>query len=125
MKKALRYNELDELAWERQHGCYDEPELDEYYGVTDPMDVSGDVCWDEVVDKMVEEEYDEPCDFENGIMGSDIRKSHECNEFKPLQVCVSTARVSGLGKTDDILSLISTLLEPDVKYHYEFRFFKA
>lgn len=111
MGKALRYNELDELAWEYEHGCYDAP--------------AGDECWDEVIDEMLADEYDEPCEFENGIMGSDIRKSHECDKFKPLQVCVSTARVSGLGETDDILSLISTLLEPDVKYHYEFRFFKA
>lgn len=134
MRKALRYNELDELAWERQHGCYDEPELDEYYGVTDPMDVSGDVCWDEVVDKMVEEEYDEPCDFENGIMGSDIKKSHECDEFKPLPGgyeeigdifhVVGIGRISGFGTGEDIALAVQSLMVKDRQYHYEFEFFE-
>ena len=134
MKRTMNYRELDEYVWERQHGCYDEPELDEYYGVTDPMDVSGDVCWDEVVDKMVEEEYDEPCDFENGIMGSDIKKSHECDEFKPLPGgyeeigdifhVVGIGRISGFGTGEDIALAVQSLMVKDRQYHYEFEFFE-
>ena len=106
--RKLRYNELDELDWELKHGCYDGP--------------CGDECWDEVCEEMLEEE--EVCNFEEGIMGSDITNSHECDEFK-LAPIVSSGKLAGYGDTPDIVQLVCTMLDPTKKYHFEFNYFLA
>jgi len=130
--KKLRYNELDEMAWEYEHGCYDGP--------------CGDECWDEIdwtevdrnlrktgyADKFAED--DEPCDFENGIMGSDIKKSHERDEFKPLNEptyesdvfhVASSGNIAGVGTGEDIVLAIKAMLMFYRDYHFEFKFFEA
>ena len=136
MRKALRYNELDELAWEAEHGCDvygdidDEDEFDWYE--ENVLACGSD--WHEDCPEEEPTEDDEPCDFENGIMGSDIRKSHECNEFKPLPGgyeeigdifhVVGIGRISGFGTGEDIALAMQSLMVKDRQYHYEFEFFE-
>lgn len=112
MKRALRYNELDELAWETEHGCIDHACEDE--------------CWDEVCTREMyedapEEEFVPDDETGPGIFGNEL--NHEQNANASVSSCVSSGRISGHGDPDDILSLIATLLEPAVDCHYTFEFF--
>ena len=114
MKRALRYNELDELAWEEEHGC-----IDHAYG---------DECWDEAIAREMNEipqyeDFAEDDETGPGIFGNEL--NHEQNSEKGPCACVSNGKLFGHGEADDILSLISTLLEPERDYHFEFGFFEA
>lgn len=114
MKRALRYNELDELAWEEAH--------EHAMG-----DECGDVCWDEYISHLHEnpqyEDFAEDDETGAGIFGNEL--NHEQNAEKGPCACVSNGKLFGHGEADDILSLISTLLEPGRDYHFEFGFFEA
>lgn len=122
MKKALRYNELDELAWEEEHGCVDHQMDDEY----------GDVCWDEYISHLHENPQDE--DFAEddetgaGIFGNEL--NHEQNAQNHCKApeyctCISNGTVYGHGEKDEIGRMIFNLLEPFKDYHFEFKFFEA
>ena len=68
MKRALRYNELDELAWEEEHGC-----IDHAYG---------DECWDEAIAREMyedapDEEFESDDETGPGIFGNEL--NHEQN----------------------------------------------
>lgn len=138
MKKALRYNELDELAWEEEHGCVDH--------------AYGDECWDEAIQRELAEEEDDwyvnhvlSCaekSHENpqyeefaeddetgaGIFGNELNhKQNAQNHCKAPEycTCVSNGTVYGHGEKDEIERVIFNLLEPFKDYHFEFKFFEA
>lgn len=102
--RKLRYNELDEMAWEEAHGCTEHPEFDE--------------DWDEI-------EEDEPV---KGIFGYDITNSHDIHEFKPgakkLTRLASSGKLNGMGDKDDILTVVDRVLGGETTFHYEFRFWQ-
>ncbi len=122
MKKALRYNELDELAWEEEHGCVDHAYEDE----------CGDVCWDEYSSHLHEnpqdEDFAEDDETGEGIFGNEL--NHEQNAQNHCKApeyctCVSNGTVYGHGEKDEIERVVFNLLEPFKDYHFEFKFFEA
>lgn len=126
MKRALRYNELDELAWEEKHGCVDHAMDDE----------CGDVCWDRAM-RELQEEYEREHLHENpqyedfaeddetgtGIFGNEL--NHEQNAKSEPSGVVSNGKVFGHGEKDEIIRTIFDLLAPCRDYHFEFGFFEA
>ena len=106
--KKLRYNELDEMAWEYEHGCYDCAVGDE----------CGDECWDEACQRELEDETGE------GIFGSELKKEPPPMP-KAYCTCVSNGTVYGHGEKDEIERVVFNLLEPFKDYHFEFKFFEA
>lgn len=128
MKKALRYNELDELAWEEAH--------EHAMG-----DECGDVCWDQVMHELQDEyecehSHENPQDEEfaeddetgPGIFGNEL--NHEQNAQNHCKApeyctCISNGTVYGHGEKDEIERVIFNLLEPFKDYHFEFKFFEA
>ena len=122
MKKALRYNELDELAWEAEHGCTDYGDIDD----EDEFDwyeehVLG--CASNSHENPQYEDFAEDDETGPGIFGNKL--NYEQNSEKGPCACVSNGKLFGHGEADDILSLVSTLLEPGRDYHFEFGFFEA
>lgn len=116
MKRALRYNELDELAWEVKHGCDDHA-----YG-----DECGDECWDEVIKRTaMPPEDEEPEDDETGpgIFGNEL--NHAPKPEKEYCTCVSNGKLFGHGEKDEIIRMVFDILEPFKDYHFEFGFFEA
>lgn len=122
MKKALRYNELDELAWEEEHGCVDHAYEDE----------CGDVCWDEYISHLHEnpqyEDFAEDDETGTGIFGNEL--NHEQNAQNHCKApeyctCISNGTVYGHGEKDEIERVVFNLLEPFKDYHFEFKFFEA
>ena len=119
MKKALRYNELDEMAWEAEHGCVDH--------------AYGDECWDEVCARELHEnpqyeEFAEDDETGEGIFGNEL--NHEQNAQNHCKApeyctCVSNGTVYGHGERDEIERVVFNLLEPFKDYHFEFKFFEA
>lgn len=114
MKKAYRYNELDELDWESKHGCIDEP--------------CGDECWDEAVARecaeMPEfEDYDLDDETSPGIFGFEL--NHQKNQNTRPCGRMTSGRLSGHGEKDQILETIANLLAEGADYHFEFNFFEA
>lgn len=114
MKKAYRYNELDELDWESKHGCIDEP--------------CGDECWDEAVARecaeMPEiEDFDLDDETGPGIFGFEL--NHEKNAKHDASMCISNGYICGLGGKTEILDVISRVLNTEHDHHFEFKFFDA
>ena len=119
MKRALRYNELDELAWELEHGCVDH--------------AYGDECWDEACAREMyedapDEEFIEDDETGAGIFGNEL--NHEQNAQNHCKApeyctCVSNGAVYGHGEKDEIERVVFNLLEPFKDYHFEFKFFEA
>lgn len=129
MRKALRYNELDELAWEEKHGCIDH--------------ACGDECWDQVVHELQNEyedenwveyhehlhenpqyeEFAEDDETGPGIFGNEL--NHEQNAKSEPSGVVSNGKVFGHGEKDEIIRTIFDLLAPCRDYHFEFGFFEA
>ena len=118
--RKLRYNELDEMAWEAAHGCYDGP--------------AGDECWDEVCAREieppeihtrmpVEDGDDEPDETGPGIFGSEL--NHEQNANGGGNPCISNGKLFGHGEKDEIIRMIFDNLMPFKDYHFEFGFFEA
>ena len=123
--RKLRYNELDELAWEYEHGCVEHPD-----------DEPGDVCWDQYDPETVEwfereithenaphDEDDEDDETGAGIFGNQL--NHAQNAQKGYCTCVSNGTVYGHGEKDEIERVVFNLLEPFKDYHFEFKFFEA
>lgn len=114
MKRALRYNELDELAWEAEHGCVDH--------------AYGDECWDEVCARELYEnpqyeDFAEDDETGPGIFGNEL--NHEQNAKSEPSGVVSNGKVFGHGEKDEIIRTIFDLLAPCKDYHFEFGFFEA
>ena len=122
MKRALRYNELDELAWEAERACVG----------CDIEDECGDECWDEHIYHLHEnpqyEDFAEDDETGPGIFGNEL--NHEQNAQNHCKApeyctCISNGTVYGHGEKDEIERVIFNLLEPFKDYHFEFKFFEA
>ena len=120
MKRALRYNELDELAWEAEHGCIDHE------------DIGDELDWYEEHVLSCENAPDEEPAIDDetgpGIFGNEL--NHEQNAQNHCKApeyctCVSNVTVYGHGEKDEIERVVFNLLEPFKDYHFEFKFFEA
>ena len=114
MSRRLNYREIDELAWEHEHSCYDEP--------------YGDECWDEVCARELHEvpqddDFAEDDETGPGIFGNEL--NHEQNANDGGNPSVSNGKLYGHGEKDDIIRMIFDLLVPFKDYHFEFGFFEA
>ena len=120
MRKGLRYNELDELAWEYEHGCVDHEDIGDELDWYEEHVLS---CSQDLRENPQYEDFAEDDETGPGIFGNEL--NHTPNAEKGPCACVSNGKLFGHGEADDILSLISTLLEPGRDYHFEFGFFEA
>ena len=127
MKRALRYNELDELAWEAEHGCTDYGDIDD----EDEFD-----WYEEHVLGRGSNWHEDAPDEESvlddetgpGIFGNELNHAQNAqNHCKAPEycTCVSNGTVYGHGEKDEIERVVFNLLEPFKDYHFEFKFFEA
>ena len=127
MKKALRYNELDELAWEAEHGCADYGDIDdeEEFDWYEEHVLS---CSQDSHENPQYEDFAEDNETGAGIFGNEL--NHEQNAQNHCKApeyctCVSNGTVYGHGEKDEIERVVFNLLEPFKDYHFEFKFFEA
>lgn len=125
MKRALRYNELDELAWEAEHGCIDHEDIGDELDWYEEHVLS---CSQDSHENPQYEDFAEDDETGPGIFGNELNHTQNAeNHCKAPEycTCVSNGAVYGHGEKDEIERVVFNLLEPFKDYHFEFKFFEA